>query len=58
MGEDVAAVGLTWFATTHPYVAGVIVAVLLLLIVLFVRFVYRSLKKLFVGAEHELQRAE
>lgn len=57
MGEDVAAVGLTWFATTHPYITGAIVAVLLLLIVLFIRFVYRSLKKLFVGAERQIERA-
>lgn len=57
MGEDVAAVGLTWFATTHPYITGAIVAVLLLLIVLFVRFVYRALKKLFVGAERQIERA-
>ena len=57
MGEDVAAVGLTWFATTHPYVTGVIVAILLLLIILSVRFVYRALKKLFVGAERQIEKA-
>jgi hypothetical protein len=56
MGEDVAAVGLTWFASTHPYITAGIVAVLLFLIVIFVRFVYRSLKKLFRGAEREFEK--
>src|SRR5207248_2258991 len=31
-GEDVAAVGLTWFATAHPYIAVAIVAVALVLL--------------------------
>lgn len=57
MGEDVTAIGLTWFATTHPYIAGAIVAVFLVLIVVFVRFVYRALKKLFRGAEREIEKA-
>jgi hypothetical protein len=57
MGEDVAAVGLTWFASTHPYITASIVAVMLFLIVVFVRFVYRSLRKLFKGAEREIERA-
>jgi hypothetical protein len=57
MGEDVVAIGLTWFATTHPYVTAVIVALLLFLIAIFVRFVIRSLKKLFRGAEREIERA-
>jgi hypothetical protein len=57
MSEDVAAVGLTWFATRHPYVTGIIVAILLLLVVLFVRYVYRAVKKLFLGAERQIERA-
>jgi hypothetical protein len=57
IGEDIAAVGLTWFATTHPYATAGIVAALLILIVLFVRFVVRSVKRLFSGAERELERA-
>jgi Domain of unknown function (DUF4126) len=57
IGEDVVAVGLTWFATSHPYIAAAIVAVLLVLIVLFVRLVIRSLKRLYAGAERRLVRA-
>lgn len=56
VGEDVAAVGLTWFATTHPYITGVTVGLLLLVIVLFVRYVIRALKKLFRAAEREIQK--
>jgi hypothetical protein len=57
VGEDVAAVGLTWFATTHPFIAAAIVAVMLVLIVLFVRFVIRSLKRLYAGAERSFVKA-
>jgi hypothetical protein len=57
VGEDVTAVGLTWFASTHPYITAAIVAVLLFLIVIFVRFVVRALKKLFRGAEREIESA-
>lgn len=53
-GEDVIAIGLTWFATTHPFLTAGIVAVFLILIVLFVRFVIRALKRLFRGAQREL----
>jgi uncharacterized membrane protein len=58
MGEDVAAVGLTWFATTHPYIAAGVTAVLVVLTFFAVRWVVRALKRLFRGASrklHELQ---
>jgi len=47
LGEDVAAIGLTWLATKHPVVAAVIVAICLLLLVLAVRYVIRSLQRFF-----------
>ena len=47
LGEDVVAITLTWFATRHPIMASIIVAVLLLLAVLAVRSVVRSFKRLF-----------
>jgi Domain of unknown function (DUF4126) len=50
IGEDVAAVSLTWFATKHPVVAAVIVAICLLLVVLMVRYVVRAVKRLFQQA--------
>lgn len=55
LGEDVVAVGLTWLATRHPYVAGTIAACLVVLIVLLIRWVWRALRSLFRGAEHALQ---
>src|SRR5919201_2896942 len=54
LGEDVVAVGLTWFATAHPYVAATLVVLALLLIVLLVRFIWRALKRNFQGARRQL----
>ena len=56
LGEDALAVFLTWFATKHPYWAASIVAVFLVAIVVLVRWVIRSLKRLFVGAEEALAK--
>ena len=54
IGEDVLAIGLTWLATRHPYVAGALVAILVAAIVILARWVIRGLRALFRGAEHEL----
>lgn len=54
VGEDVLAVFLSWFASQHPYATAAIVAVLLLIIVVGIRFVWRALRHLFRGAEREL----
>ena len=40
--EDAAAIGLTWFAMTHPYVAATIVLVALATIILAIRWVVRT----------------
>jgi hypothetical protein len=53
-GEDAFAIFLTWFATSHPLIAGSIVLTLLVAIVVVIRFVVRAMKKLFRGAEDEL----
>jgi hypothetical protein len=50
VGEDVVAIGLTWFATTHPYVAAGIAIVLVVLTVLAIRWVIRAIRRLFHGA--------
>jgi len=57
MGEDVLAIGLTWVATHHPFIAAGVVIVLLVCIVLAIRWVVRSLRRLFRGASRELERA-
>lgn len=56
VGEDVAAVGLTWFATQHPIMTGAVVAVLVALVVLFIRSVVRALKRLLRGAERSWEK--
>jgi voltage-gated potassium channel Kch len=57
-GEDALAIFLTWFATKHPYWAAGIVGVLLVIIVLLLRWVVRSLRSLFHGAEKVVAKAE
>lgn len=50
VGEDVAAIGLTWFATTHPYIAAGIAVVLVVITILAIRLVIRAIRRLFHGA--------
>jgi len=54
VGEDVVAVGLTWLATRHPYIAGTLAVVFVAIVVILVRWVIRALRALFRGAEREL----
>jgi len=54
VGEDLVAVGLTWLATRHPYVAGTLAAIFVVIVVLLTRWVIRALRALFRGAEREL----
>ena len=56
LGEDGLAIFLTWFGTQHPYGAIAIVSLLLIIIVVLARWVVRSLRALFRGAEHELAK--
>lgn len=57
LGEDVVAVFLTWVATQHPYIAVAVVALLVLIIVLTIRLVWRALRRLFRGAERQLEQS-
>ena len=54
LGEDFLAIALTWLATKHPYIAAAIVLWLLIVIITLMRWVIRSLRALFRGAEKEL----
>src|SRR5216683_810689 len=56
LAEDGLAIGLTWLATRHPYVAGTLAAIFVVIIVILTRWVIRALRALFRGAEHELAR--
>jgi len=55
-GEDAGAIGLSWIATQHPYIAAGIVVVLLVLVVLLMRWVIRALRGLFSRARLALAR--
>ncbi len=58
VGEDVVAIGLTWLATRHPYVAAALVLLALLIIVLLLRWVIGAMRRLFSGARREIERLE
>jgi hypothetical protein len=52
--EDALAIGLTWLATRHPYFAGTLAMIFIVIIVLMIRWVIRAMRALFRGAEQEL----
>lgn len=54
LGGDVVAVGLTWLATRHPYVAGTLALIFVVIVVLLTRWVIRGLRALFRGAEQKI----
>ena len=54
VGEDIVAIGLTWIATRHPYVAGALATVFVVIVVLLARWVIRAMRALFRGAEREI----
>jgi len=58
VGEDVVAIGLTWFATTHPYIAAGVAVVLVVLTILAIRWVVRAIKRLFRGARNRWEQLE
>lgn len=47
LGEDVLAIGLTWLATVHPFVAGGIAVGLVLVVLVMIRLVWSATRKLF-----------
>jgi len=54
VSEDILAIGLTWLATRHPYAAGTVAAIFVVIIVILTRQVVRALRALFRGAEEKL----
>ncbi len=49
-GEDVAAAGITWIATVHPYIAATIVVAALLAIVLLTHWLMQGARRVFARA--------
>jgi hypothetical protein len=56
LGEDALAIALTWLSTRHPYVAGTLAMVFVIIILLLAHWVIRAMRALFRGAEQELAR--
>jgi len=54
VGEDIVAIGLTWLATRHPYVAGTLATLFVVVVLILVRWVIRAMRALFRGAEQEI----
>src|SRR5215813_8987488 len=47
VGEDAAAIGLTWFATEHPIIAAAITIVLIIVAIVLIRTLWSAMKRLF-----------
>jgi hypothetical protein len=56
VAEDALAIALTWLATRHPYIAGAVAIILVVIVLLLTRWVIRAMRALFRGAEQELAR--
>jgi len=54
VSEDILAIGLTWLATRHPYIAGALATIFIVVIVILTRWVVRAMRALFRGAEQKL----
>jgi hypothetical protein len=54
-GEDAVAIFLTWLATRHPWIAGSIALLAVVILVIMVRWVVRGLSSLFRSAERRLK---
>jgi hypothetical protein len=51
--EDVAAAGITWIATVHPYVGAAIVVVALGFIALLTRWLMKGARRMIARLRHE-----
>jgi hypothetical protein len=56
LAEDAVAITLTWLATRHPYLAGTLAMIFVVIILLLTHWVIRAMRALFRGAEQELAR--
>jgi hypothetical protein len=58
LGEDGIAIGLTWFATVHPYIAAALVAVAVVVAIFLIRLLWRGMRALFRGAQRQWMRMD
>ena len=52
--EDALAIGLTWFAVNHPFIAAAIVLVMLAMMIILIRMVVGALRALYRGARRAM----
>jgi hypothetical protein len=57
VGEDAVVIFLTWLATTHPYAVSIFVLAAVLAVLVLLRFVFRSVRDLFRGAQRAVSNA-
>ena len=55
-GEDAVAIGLTWLATHHPWIAASLALIAVGVLIVMIRWIVRALRLLFRGAERRLTR--
>ncbi|HVO62720.1 MAG TPA: hypothetical protein VMT53_17425, partial [Terriglobales bacterium] len=48
------AIGLTWLATRHPWIAGSLALIAVAILILMIRWIVRALRALFRSAERRL----
>jgi len=53
-GEDAVAIGLTWLATRHPWIAGSLALIAVAILILMIRWIIRAMRALFRSAERRL----
>jgi hypothetical protein len=53
-GEDAIAIALTWFATRHPWIAGTLALIGVVILVFMIRWIVRALRSLFRSAKARL----
>lgn len=58
LSEDVFAIGLTWLATRHPYLAGLVAMVLVVTILVVIRLVIHAMRALFERPKTSLRTSE
>ena len=56
LGEDASAIGLTWLATRHPYVAGTAAIIAVLITVFLARLVVKAVRTFFQTSEKALAK--
>lgn len=58
LGEDAIAISLTWFASAHPYIAAVLVAIAVLIIIMLTRVIWRVMVRLFRGVRDQIGKGQ